>query len=215
MTRSACRPSSSPCRSSASLPLRGDLSRELVMAARRDDDRLRAEPHTGGDRLVGGGVARVQGDEQVDRRITRIVDDRRRLERRLVVAEALRDTREPSRSRPRCVEPGELDAPPDLSPVRDERKAHVRLAAPGVDDTDDGRAPRAAAAGAARRSAGPAAPCHARSPVARNSGWSAGSGWLRARSCSPVGRARRRRLARATRATRPSSSAARARRRRA
>ena len=70
-----------------------DLAGQLVVAARRDDDRVGAEPHSGGDRLVGRGVARVQRDEQVDRLVARVVDDRGRLEARLVVAELLCDSR--------------------------------------------------------------------------------------------------------------------------
>jgi len=37
-----------------------ELPGELVMAARRNHDRLGAEPHAGGDRLVRRGVARMQ-----------------------------------------------------------------------------------------------------------------------------------------------------------
>ena len=54
---------------------RGNLRRELVMAARRDDDRLRLQPDAGRDRVVGRRVAGVQRDQQVDRLVARIGRD--------------------------------------------------------------------------------------------------------------------------------------------
>ena len=145
------------------MPPRRDLRGELVVAARRDDDRLGAEPHSGGDRLVGRGVAGVQRDEQVDRLLARVVDDRGRLEPCLVVAEPLRDPAHGLDHRRRCCRARRARracrarartrrARGSCTPCRSRRRRRGCA-----------RAPRAAAAGAARRSAAPAAPCRARS----------------------------------------------------
>ena len=114
----------------------GELAGELVMAARRDHDRLGAEPDSGGDRLVARGVAGMKGDEQVDRAVPGVRLDRGRLEPCLVVPQLLGDLAHRRDHVGVRVQADELDPRPDLAPVGDERKAHVGLAAPGVDDTD-------------------------------------------------------------------------------
>ncbi len=106
------------------------------MAAGRDDDRLGAEPHAGRDCLVGGRVARVQADEQVDWVGALVGRNRGRLEAGFVVAK-------PRGDRPHgldhlwiCIEPDKLDARADLATVGNEGEAHVSLAAAGIDDAN-------------------------------------------------------------------------------
>ncbi len=92
-----------------------------------------------------------------------VVDDRRRLEARLVVAEPLGDASNRLDHGCVAVEPDELDPRAQLSAVGDERETHVRLAAAGIDDANALAFPERQRRGGARRSAAPGAPCRASS----------------------------------------------------
>ena len=189
-----------------------DLRRQLVVAARRDDDRLGAEPNAGCDRLVGRGVARVQRDEQVDRLVALVGVDRRRLEARLVVAEAVGDRRAPSRSPTGCCRDRRARR---ASPPRGRRRRARGSCTPCRSRRrrlGSARGPRAAAGAGARRSAAPDAPCRVSSSSRRRADGRPAAGAAArgraARSPPPATTASRSR-----RASGPSSSGVRARRR--
>ena len=109
-----------------------------MLAAGGEHDRAGVELDSGRDRLVGGGVAGVQADEQVDRLLACacVLEDRGGLEARALVAELGRDRPDALDDLGIGVDAHELDLAPATLRVQVEREAHVRLAAARVDDPE-------------------------------------------------------------------------------
>src|SRR6185437_3531831 len=120
-----------------------ELDHELMLAARRHDDGAGAKRRAGDYRVVGGGVASVEADQQIERGLAlvrfrglrpREVIDGGFVERYAAVAQLAGDASNGGEDAGATVHARELNIGATPAGVQVEREAEVGLATPGIED---------------------------------------------------------------------------------